>query len=191
MERLIPQKAALCTSGLLSHRSNISKPMERQKAMGVSALSKQDRQLTRKEIYSMLMYWLFKKGMQKTQIIGLPLVITCTAGFACFMVSVPPGPGQPKCLFSIIISLFTLEVNSFTDSWWQSSLAKRAETETSVLPVHLTEGKTVYKSPWLRCEWEKVQVQAQIIIIWENGTGTDNSWSRNINDASMLTWILT
>lgn len=119
MERLIPQKAALCTSGLLSHRSNISKPMERQKAMGVSALSKQDRQLTRKEIYSMLMYWLFKKGMQKTQIIGLPLVITCTAGFACFMVSVPHGPGQPKCLFSIIISLFTLKVNSFTDSWWQ------------------------------------------------------------------------
>ena len=27
------------------------------------------------------------------------VVITCTAGFACFMVSVPPGPGQPKCLF--------------------------------------------------------------------------------------------
>ena len=72
VERLIPQKAALCTSELMSHKGNVSKPMERQKAMGVSALGKQDRQLTRKEIYSMFMYWLFKKGMQKTQIISLP-----------------------------------------------------------------------------------------------------------------------
>ena len=57
------------------------------------------------------------------------------------------------------------------------------DTFSSVLPVYLTEGKTVYKSPWLRCEWEKVQVQAKIIIIWENDIGTDklNSWSRNIN----------
>ena len=55
--------------------------------------------------------------MQKTQIIGLRGHHMHCAGFACFMVSVPPGPGQPKCFFSVIMSLFTLEVNSFTDSW--------------------------------------------------------------------------
>ena len=92
------------------------------------------------------------------------LVITCTAGFACFTVSVPSGPGQPKRLFWIITSLFTLEVNSFTGSWSQKQPSQPVETQTSVLPAHLTEGKAAYKFPWLLHELERVQAQAKLTV---------------------------
>lgn len=157
VERLIPQKAALCTSELMSHKGNVSKPMERQKAMGVSALGKQDEQLTRKEIYSMFMYWLFKRGMQKPR--SLASLVICTAGFACFMVSVPPGPGRPKCLFSVIIALFTLEVNSFTDCWWQKQLA-REQRLRHLFSLYIWR-KNCTKVPGWGVNERKVQVQTK------------------------------
>lgn len=88
--RLRSQKVLLCINGLLSHKSSVSWPMLREKAIRVYALNKQDRQLSRKEIYLIFFYRLLKRETQEAS-----LVITHIAGFVASMVSVPAIPDQP------------------------------------------------------------------------------------------------
>lgn len=88
------------------------------------------------------------------------LVITCTAGFACFLVSVPPGPGQPKCRFSVIIALFTLEVNSFTDSWWQKQPGQESR-DSDICSPYISHRR-------------KNCLQKYLVEVWmREGTSTD------------------
>lgn len=124
--------------------------------------SRTDNYLGRKYIQCFRIDYLKKKPKRPNSLASL--VIRCTAGFACFIVSIPSGPGQPKRLFSIITSLFTLGVNSFTGSWSKKQPSQPVETQTSLLPAHLTEGKAAYKFPWLLHELERVQAQAKLTV---------------------------